>query len=273
MQLTVSQRIHIMVDLQNLSFSNEYFCDEVRCGFFIPEMMKRFWAAQLVVLSEIDKVCRKHSLNYFADMGTLIGAVRHKGYVPWDDDLDISMLRDDWEVFFKVAKNELPEGYLTFSVKEGTDYNLSVGRVTNSNAINWEKERMDKYYGCPYVVGVDIFPIDKIYNDPEKEADRRSRVRDIYNLCTLLNKRGRLDNPAKALLTKIEKDNGVKFQRTSKDMNDLLVLYEKINAECRDEDAKEYIRSHFESKGDLETFEYIFVDDGYKKRPKNFRRR
>ncbi len=228
-----------MVDLQNLSFPNEYFCDEVRCGFYIPEMMKRFWAAQLVVLAEIDKVCKRHSLSYFADMGTLIGAVRHKGYVPWDDDLDISMLREDWEAFFKYAKDELPAGYITLTIKEGSDYNLSVGRVTNSDAINWDKERMDKYFGCPYVVGVDIFPIDRIYPDPEKEEDRRRRVRDIYNLCMLLNKRGRLDNHAKALLYKIEKDNKVKFHRHSGMVNDLIRLYERINSECRDENAKE----------------------------------
>ncbi len=228
-----------MIELENISFSNEYFCDEVRCGFFIPEMMKRLWAAQLVVLSEVDRVCKKHSINYFADMGTLIGAVRHKGYVPWDDDLDISMMREDWEKFFKVAKKELPEGFVTLTIKEGSDYNLSVGRVTNAHTISWDKERLDRFCGCPYVVGVDIFPIDRIYKDPEREADRKLRVKEVYDLCDHINKLGRIDNHAKDLLAKIENRYDIKFNRSVDVINDLVVLYEKLNRECRDEDATE----------------------------------
>nr|MCR4758159.1 LicD family protein [Butyrivibrio sp.] len=93
-----------MVELDKLTFSEEWFKDEAREGFFVPEMMKRFWAAQLVVLSEIDKICKRHDIKWYADMGTLIGTIRHKGYIPWDDDFDISMLRDDWERFFKYAR-------------------------------------------------------------------------------------------------------------------------------------------------------------------------
>ena len=66
-----------------------FFEAEEREGFFVSSMMKRYWAAQLKVLSDVARVCKKHNIRWFADCGTLLGAVRHGGYIPWDDDLDI----------------------------------------------------------------------------------------------------------------------------------------------------------------------------------------
>ena len=95
-------------DLQNLEFSAEFFLDEVREGFYISSIMKRYWAAQLTVLAEIDKVCKKYDIPWYADCGTLLGGVRHGGFIPWDDDMDICMLRHDYIKFISVAKDELP---------------------------------------------------------------------------------------------------------------------------------------------------------------------
>ena len=57
----------------------------------------------------MERICKKYGLKYFADSGTLIGAVRHQGYIPWDDDIDLAMLREDYETFLKVAPGELKE--------------------------------------------------------------------------------------------------------------------------------------------------------------------
>ena len=65
---------------------------EIRNSFYVESMMKKVWAAQLEVLHEIDRICKKHNITYFADWGTLLGAVRHKGFIPWDDDMDIKQL-------------------------------------------------------------------------------------------------------------------------------------------------------------------------------------
>ena len=87
---------------QKMSRNNiEYYQGETRDGFYIEPMMKCAWAAHLEVLRKIDIICRENDIRYFADWGTLLGAIRHKGYIPWDDDLDICMLRPDLERFLE----------------------------------------------------------------------------------------------------------------------------------------------------------------------------
>ena len=75
-----------------MQFPDSFFEDEVRNGFFVPSLMKRAWAAQLEVLEEIKRICAKYQIHWFADRGSLLGAVRHGGYISLDHDLDIFML-------------------------------------------------------------------------------------------------------------------------------------------------------------------------------------
>lgn len=84
--------------------------------------MKRAWAAELEVLSEIDKICKKHNIQYFADWGTLLAAVRHEGFIPWDDDLDITMKREDYHRFMEIAQTELPEGFFAYDFRNHDDF-------------------------------------------------------------------------------------------------------------------------------------------------------
>ena len=71
---------------------------EVICDFYVDEQRKKIWAIEIDLLKEIDRVCKKYNLRYFLMWGSLIGAVRHKGFIPWDDDLDIAMPRKDYEI-------------------------------------------------------------------------------------------------------------------------------------------------------------------------------
>ena len=105
-----------------MEFTVDFFKDEVRHGFYIPTAIKQAWAAELSVLSEIDKVCRKHDIKYFADWGTLLGTVRHGGFIPWDDDLDICMMRKDYQKFLAIAKAELPEEFDIYNFKTKEDH-------------------------------------------------------------------------------------------------------------------------------------------------------
>ena len=71
--------------------------------------MSRVHSANLKILKEIDRICRKYKIQYALDAGTLIGAVRHKGFIPWDDDVDIYMPRDDWNKLVEISGSVLPE--------------------------------------------------------------------------------------------------------------------------------------------------------------------
>ena len=94
-----------------MEFPDSFFEDEVREGFFVPAMMKRTWAAQLEVLNEIGQMCKRLGISCYADWGTVLGAVRHGGMIPWDDDIDICMKRKDYERFLEIAPKELPTGF------------------------------------------------------------------------------------------------------------------------------------------------------------------
>ncbi len=88
----------------------------------------------LNILLEVDKICRKNNLSYWIDYGTLLGAVRHKGYIPWDDDIDISMPSDDYKKFTEIANNELPEGFFLQTSETDPAYKRSVCKVRDTNS-------------------------------------------------------------------------------------------------------------------------------------------
>ena len=76
-----------------------------------PEILAKLHKTQIEILEEFERICEKHNLEYFAIYGTAIGAVRHQGFIPWDDDIDVGMLREDYEKFLEIAKKELGEKY------------------------------------------------------------------------------------------------------------------------------------------------------------------
>jgi phosphorylcholine metabolism protein LicD len=200
-----------LISSENLTFPPSFFEDEVREGFYISSMMKRYWASQLKVLSVIADICKKHDIRWFAEYGTMMGAVRHGGYIPWDDDLDILMLREDFNRFFEVAKGEVPEDYQLLTIKGAPGYEEITGRVVNSGSIDYSPGHLKEYYGCPYTVGVDIFPLDGVYNDPAKEKYRNERAKKV-----------------------LEKLNGSSGKRK----HELLCEIERIYSECPTKGAK-----------------------------------
>ena len=117
-------------------------------------------------------VAKKYDIPYFADWGSLLGAVRHGGFIPWDDDMDISMKRADYNRFMEVARQELPEGFEVYNYRENEDYWNFVTRVVVKRRICFEEEHLTKFHGFPYIVGVDIFLLDYVCRDEEREQQR-----------------------------------------------------------------------------------------------------
>lgn len=226
--------------LENLVFPSSYFEDEIREGFYVSSMMKRYWSAQLTVLAEIDRVCRRHGIQWQIDNGTLLGAVRHGGYVPWDDDLDISMLRTDYEKFFAVAEDELPSEYRILTIKHEPEYAEMLGRVTNTDKIDYSPEHLRRYHGCPYTVGIDIFPLDALAVDEGEEESRRQRLIQISDTVGLIKSEGVNSLKARIPLIDIERKNKFALKKNPALIHSLLLLSERIYAEFPMEDA-EYV--------------------------------
>lgn len=110
----------------------------------------------LGVLLAIDKVCREHNLTYYLLYGTMLGAVRHKGFIPWDDDLDIGMPRESYEQFIAHAREWLPE-YMEFVCPENDKtYPIAFGKVQDARTTIIERAHL-KYVGGIYC---DVFPLD-----------------------------------------------------------------------------------------------------------------
>lgn len=222
-------------------FPNSYFEDEIRDGFYVPAMMKRAWAAQLEVLHDIDKVCRKHNIQYFADWGTLLGAVRHGGFVPWDDDLDICMKRGDYRKFLEVAPMELPKEYglVNFHTPYNGEYMWEfLSRIVNQKDICFEEKHMEKFHGFPYVVGIDIFPLDFMAPTVEEEQLRTGLVNFVAYVIDLAENESADGNELEGLLCQAEELCQISIDRSGNIRQQLYILEERLFAMYREEESR-----------------------------------
>lgn len=136
--------------------------------------MKKIWAVELDLLSELMRVCREHSLTFFADGGTLLGAVRHGGMIPWDDDIDLTMMRKDFEKLCKIAPTAFKKPY--FFQTEETDPGSRRGHAQLRNCMTTgilTSEYQRHVFRKPFNQGIfiDIFPLDGI-PDNKKECQK-----------------------------------------------------------------------------------------------------
>lgn len=108
----------------------------------------------LKILLEVDGICKKHNIKYYLESGTLLGAVRHKGFIPWDDDVDIALLRDDYERLLKVLQEDLPDQYFLQTYQTDSDFPFGFARILVKKYCTPTKNKF-KTGLC-----LDIFPID-----------------------------------------------------------------------------------------------------------------
>ncbi len=156
-----------------LDIPKEFFLEEERDGFLISQTMKRGWAIQLTLLDQILEIAKKHSLTVFMDYGSSLGAIRHHGYIPWDDDLDICVKRADYTKLIKALKDELPAPAVVYSFSTTENYSQPKAFVANRPYIDIgidpkEAELTKGFFDCPYVTGIDICPLDYTAADEEQ---------------------------------------------------------------------------------------------------------
>jgi len=161
--------------------------------------------ANLKILKEIDRICRKHDIKYLLDSGTLLGAVRHQGFIPWDDDADVAFTRENYERFARVVRKELPEGMEFLEPRQlrgGSAFYDFTPRILYLNSRTHEDgEEMDFYEGRLNHLWVDLFIQDTLPEQKCAAAFTRLLQTGIYGLA--MGHRFRLDYSKYGLVQKI----------------------------------------------------------------------
>ena len=134
---------------------------------------------QLGILDIVHAFCIENNIHYWLDCGTLLGAIRHKGYIPWDDDIDIGMLRDDYDKFM-TSFNGYTARYQFLCPEQNKDYAYGAGKVIDTTTILYEPDRNGKKLR----VNIDIFVYDNAPDD-DKLVKRMFDFRDFYRKCNI----------------------------------------------------------------------------------------
>jgi cytidyltransferase-like domain protein len=220
-------------------FKEEYFEEENRYGFLVSQDMKRAWAAQLEVLEEVKRVCVILDIKFYADWGTMLGAVRHHGFIPWDDDMDIAMLRKDYMRFLSEAPALLGQYYEIKSVYNDPEDDTIKARIINGRHICFEPDFLARFHGCPYVVGIDIFPVDNITGNVEALDKQVDELRFLLKTVQSIPEAAPYEDEVLELMKKIEKTFGIPINYNNRLRHELKKIYDIVCARYQQENSEE----------------------------------
>ncbi len=139
-----------------------------------PEETKE---CQIDILDFVHEFCERNNIKYWLDCGTLLGAVRHGGYIPWDDDIDIGMLREDYEKFISTFNNE-SQRYACYNIENNPEFEYPFAKVLDTETVLYEPDES----GLKLYVNIDIFIYDNAPDDPRLQK-AMFKKRDKYVYC------------------------------------------------------------------------------------------
>ncbi|MBR4461149.1 MAG: LicD family protein [Erysipelotrichaceae bacterium] len=161
-------------------FPASFFEEETRCDYVISEDQKKLWAVELDMLNHLLDVCKKHDIQMFVYAGTMLGAVRHNGFIPWDDDMDFFLTRENYEKLRKVAPEEFKEPYFFQNARTDRQFFIGYSRLRNSDTtgiLRWEKS-LDYNNG----IYLDLFVMDAFINDRKLVTKQRRKAKFLGKL-------------------------------------------------------------------------------------------
>ena len=126
--------------------------------------LRKLQLLQTKCLLEVKRICEKHNIQYFLFAGTLIGAARHQGFIPWDDDIDLGMLRSDYQRFIKICETELSPDFFLQTKESDENYALPIAkiRLNGTRRLEYSSSSTNIEKG----IDIDIFPLDTVSSNP-----------------------------------------------------------------------------------------------------------
>ncbi|MBE6013798.1 MAG: LicD family protein [Lachnospiraceae bacterium] len=138
--------------------------------------LKKVQELELSILKDFVEICEREGFRYFLEAGSLLGAIRHKGFIPWDDDIDVGMPRKDYMKFLKYAKENLTDKYNILNLYEYENYPLTSTQLALKDT-TFVIDYFEEIKGVPFGIFLDIFPMDYVSDD---EKIRRKQILKCY---------------------------------------------------------------------------------------------
>lgn len=158
--------------------------EEIICNFKVSSERRKVWEKELEMVKIFIDICEKHNLKYVASGGTLLGAVRHRGFIPWDDDIDLMMPRSDFEKFIEVAQAELSEKFFLQHYKTEKKYINGHAQIRSSETTCLISTSFaDLKAGKNCGIFIDIFPYDEVPDDRKKRDKQAKKIKFLKKIC------------------------------------------------------------------------------------------
>lgn len=218
----------------NIALPEGFLDEESRDGYLITSETKELWAIEIDLLKQFDDVCKKYGLQYCLAGGTLLGAVRHKGFIPWDDDIDVMMLRSEYDKLIYIASTAFCEPYFFQSAYTDNGYIRVHSQLRRSDTCGALKSELNNVLFNQGIF-IDIFVLDYL---PDEEKERVKHFKKIKMLKRIIKSNSYIDYSSLSTWKKLKKKC---VRLVSSAFGGRLYFYKRLEKVARDVTKGKYV--------------------------------